>query len=41
MHNDWFQIGPFTVHGYGVMMAVGILSAIALAERLSKKHGLE
>ena len=28
MFNDWFSIGPFTVHGYGVMIAIGILVAV-------------
>lgn len=41
MFNDWFSIGPFTVHGYGVMMAVGILAAIFVAERNAKKFNLE
>ena len=33
MFNNWFSIGPFTVHGYGVMIAVGILAAVAMAEK--------
>lgn len=41
MFNDWFSIGPFTVHGYGVMMAVGILAAIFVAERNAKRFNLE
>ena len=41
MFNDWFKIGPITVHGYGFMIAVGILFAFWLSERLAKKHGLE
>ena len=40
MYNDWFHIGPLTVHGYGVMTAVGVLAAFFLAEKLAKKHGL-
>ena len=31
MFNDWFSIGPFTVHGYGVMIAIGILVAFYVA----------
>lgn len=27
MKNDLFSIGPFTVHGYGLMIAIGVLSA--------------
>ena len=41
MFNDWFNIGPFTVHGYGVMVAAGILSALSLATYLAKRNGLE
>ena len=41
MFNDWFKIGPVTVHGYGFMIAVGILFAFWLSERLAKKQGLE
>ena len=33
MFNDWFSIGPFTVHGYGVMIAIGILVAFYVAEK--------
>jgi phosphatidylglycerol:prolipoprotein diacylglycerol transferase len=41
MFNDWFTIGPFTIHGYGVMIAIGILLAFWLAEKLAKKYDLE
>ena len=41
MFNNWFSIGPFTVHGYGVMIAVGILFAFWLSERLAKRQGLD
>ena len=41
MYNDWLTIGPFTIHGYGVMIAIGVLSAVWLAEKLAKKFGLE
>ena len=40
MYNDWLKIGPVTVHGYGVMIAIGILCAFWMAERLGKKFGL-
>ena len=40
MFNDWFSIGPFTVHGYGVMIAIGILAAFYVAEKLADKNGL-
>lgn len=41
MWNDWLTIGPFTVHGYGVMIAVGILFAFWLAEKQADRYGLE
>ncbi len=41
MYNDWFTIGPVTVHGYGVMIAIGILAAFWLAEKLARNHGLD
>lgn len=41
MFNDWFTIGPFTIHGYGVMIAIGILIASWLASKLCKKNGLD
>ena len=40
MHNDLFTIGPLTVHGYGLMIAIGILVGMALADKQAKKHGL-
>lgn len=41
MYNDWFKIGPLTVHGYGFMIAVGILAAIWMAEKLTRERGLD
>lgn len=41
MFNDWFSIGPLTVHGYGVMIAVGILAASWLAAKLCKEYKLD
>ena len=41
MFNDWLTIGPVTIHGYGVMIAVGILLGFWLAEKNAKKHGLD
>ncbi|MBR4457319.1 MAG: prolipoprotein diacylglyceryl transferase [Solobacterium sp.] len=40
MYNDWLKIGSFTIHGYGVMIGIGILAAFFVGERLAKKHGL-
>lgn len=41
MKNDLITIGNFTVHGYGLMIAVGIVVAYLLAEYRAKKLGLE
>lgn len=41
MYNDWLTIGRFTVHGYGVMIAVGILMSFFYVERQSKKAGYD
>ena len=39
MKNDLFSIGPFTVHGYGLMMAIAILTAYYMVEYRAKKKG--
>lgn len=36
MYNDLFSIGPFTVHMYGVMTAVGIICAYFIASHRAK-----
>lgn len=41
MKNELFSIGPFTVYGYGLMIAIGILAAYFVGEYRAKKHGLE
>ena len=41
MFNDWLTIGGLTIHGYGVMIAVGILTAVWLAEKQTAKYGLD
>ena len=41
MHNDWLTIGPVTIHGYGAMIAIGILAAFWLSEKNTKKRGLD
>jgi len=40
MYNNWLTIGNFTIHGYGVMIAIGILLAFWLGEKQAKKYGL-
>lgn len=41
MYNDIFSIGPFTMHMYGLMIAIGIIAAYLTAERRAKKQGLD
>lgn len=40
MYNDLFSIGPFTVHSYGLMIAVGVLAALFIAEARAKKRDM-
>lgn len=37
---DLFSIGRFTVHGYGLMIALGFVAALCYATWQCKKHGL-
>lgn len=39
MIND-IQIGPLTLHVYGIMVALGFLSALVISERRAKKRGM-
>lgn len=39
MIND-IQIGPLTVHMYGVMIAIGYMSAFLISEKRAKKRGM-
>lgn len=39
MHND-IQIGPVTIHMYGVMIAVGLLMALVVTSRRARKREL-
>ena len=40
MYNDLFSIGPVTVHGYGLMIAIGILAAYYVSELRARRIGL-
>ncbi len=35
-----FQLGPFTVHSYGLMVMLGFVAGIVLSSRLAKRRGL-
>lgn len=41
MKNDLLTIGNFTVHGYGLMIAIGIITAYIVAEKRAAKKGLD
>lgn len=41
MYNNLLTIGPITVHGYGLMIAIGILAAYLTAEFRAKKMRME
>lgn len=40
MYNEILKIGPVTIHGYGLMIGIGILCALFCGLRLAKKKGL-
>ena len=41
MYNDLLTIGPVTLHGYGLMIAIGIISALFVSEKRAAKRGLD
>lgn len=41
MKIDLFSIGPITVHGYGLMIGIGVLCCIFLGMQRAKKYGLK
>ncbi len=41
MHNDLFSIGPLTVHGYGLMIGLGVVAALCLSWRRAKVRQLD
>lgn len=41
MHNDLFSIWGLTIHGYGLMIALGILAAIAVGMFRAKRSNLD
>lgn len=41
MKNELFTIGPVTIYGYGVMVALSIVAAYLLSEYRAKKKGLD
>lgn len=41
MKNDLLTIGNFTIHGYGLMIGLGIIAAYLVSEYRAKKRGLD
>lgn len=41
MYNDLFTIGSFTMHGYGMMIAIGVVVALLVADKRSFDHGID
>ncbi|NCC44772.1 MAG: prolipoprotein diacylglyceryl transferase [Clostridia bacterium] len=41
MKNELFSIGPFTVYGYGLMIAIGVIAAYITGEYRAKKQKLD
>lgn len=40
MKSELFSVGPFTVYGYGLMIAIGVIAAFWAAEHRAPKYGL-
>lgn len=41
MYNDILTIGPITIHGYGLMIVIGIMAALFIGEKRAKRRGLD
>jgi len=41
MYNDLFSIGPFTAHGYGLMIAIGIIAAYLVTMYRAKRLNID
>jgi phosphatidylglycerol:prolipoprotein diacylglycerol transferase len=41
MYNEIFNIGFISIHGYGLMIGIGILCALIIAGKRAKKRGLD
>lgn len=40
MYNDILKIGPIVIHGYGLMIAIGVWIALMIGEKRANKRGL-
>ncbi len=41
MHNDIFSIGNLTIHGYGLMIAIGMILAFYMADKRAPKYNIK
>ena len=41
LYNNLFSIGPLTVHGYGLMIGLGVVCALVVGDKRAKKAGLD
>ena len=41
MYNDLLTIGNFTIHGYGLMIGIGIIAAYLMTEHLARKKEMD
>jgi len=41
MYNEFFSIGPVTIHGYGLMIGIGVAVALLMGDYRAKKKGLD
>ncbi|MFZ5353138.1 MAG: prolipoprotein diacylglyceryl transferase [Bacillota bacterium] len=41
MYNDILKLGPITIHGYGLMIAIGVAFALLMAVKRAKKYDLD
>lgn len=41
MYNDILTIGPITIHGYGLMILIGLWTALFIGVRRAKNRGLD
>lgn len=41
MYNEILTIGPLTIHGYGLMIGIGVVAALLMGDRRAGKKGLD
>ena len=41
MYNEILKIGPFTIHGYGLMIGIGVIFALIMADTRARKKDFD